>query len=340
MTKYLLDKESIEKLAIEVFGEDRVWVRDWEQEEEIENPDFDYEEYKKDPNYDVAQYIMDSIPVIEIYVHFPEITITNSRKQSQKINDLFVRFSAKNIHVENGYKCDVSFEGMRTTYSFREMWVRYGHSHLNSTFEFYQFCTGTSFYNTLIYSDLRMNPTEETWLMAFMGLENFVSWESLEGGPYHKIENIRGAEETVSTSALEAELRKILPYIPKHVWNYTDELKLIENHPDLYQVFNTYSTIRKFSQMDTTTMENQLKRWKQEYNFCQMVWKENTDGQKTFPFTVNYEEQNDNPQISKEVVDKYIEIINRQVEQYNKNLSYERAKEKYHPITIAKAGTI
>lgn len=336
MSKYLLDKESIGKLAIEVFGEDRVWIEQGEKEEE--NPDFDQDRYDEDENYDEPEFI--TIKSLDIYVHFPHLVIKNSEGAEHPIMDLFTRTRVQNIRPENDYKCDVYFQGRRTTYSLKEMYSGYTHSHLpGSEYGFYDFCTGSSYYNTLLY-DLPLKPTEEAWLMLFMGMENFVSWESLEGGPYRKIREIGGMEEDVNDSKVQQELKKILPLLPKQVWTYTDKLKLIENHPLVYQVFNQYSSIRKLGKMSDERAQQYVKSYEDDYRSKKLIWKQKQEGEKEFPFKVIYESTGDSPQIAKEVVDKYVQIINRQVQEYNQNLSYERAKEKYYPVTIAKAGII
>jgi hypothetical protein len=335
--KYLLDKDSLEKLAIEVFGEERVYVTKQIQEREIENPDWDYDEYSKDPdNYDESEYIIKEMLVINIYVHFPSLVITNSKGYEHPILDLFVKFTITNINPNNDYRCDVYIEGTRSTFSLKEMCNAYVHSHLlGGSYSFHQFCLGSSSYGMLL-TDVRMNPTEETWLMIFMGLENYVSWESLEGGPYRKIHEMTLPNRNVNSSMLTQELRKIIPYLPKQVWGFNGKLELIENHPLLFECFNKYSTIRKMHSLSDKEAKRMINDWMSDYGHCNIFWK---DG-KRFPFKIIYEPSDDNPQIDREIVNQYIQIIKQQLEEYNKNLSYERAKEIWHPKTVAKAGII
>jgi len=122
---------------------------------------------------------------IQITIHFPEVIITNSKRLSHTIKDLFVRF--------NIYTCDrgkVRFSrlyGKRTTFDIKELIHGYCHSHLPKRYtyflvdDFVQWCLGTTEINTII-SDYEFS--YEAYELLLVNIREYVAWESLEGGPY------------------------------------------------------------------------------------------------------------------------------------------------------------
>jgi hypothetical protein len=91
---------------------------------------------------------------IQITIHFPEVIITNSKRLSHTIKDLFVRF--------NIYTCDrgkVRFSrlyGKRTTFDIKELIHGYCHSHLPKRYTYFlednftQWCLGTTEIDTIL----------------------------------------------------------------------------------------------------------------------------------------------------------------------------------------------
>lgn len=161
----------------------------------------------------------------EIIVHFPKITISNKNKSTHEINDMFVRFgftsNLKNMMVPRA---------TRTTRSIDEVIVGYIHSHLSTVYHGYgDFCFGdTAIARTL--EDLRVSEITKDKLTGFLlQFDDYIHWESLEGGPYFKIEDLgkpdlrRAIRQQVSNShsndchapALEDYKYSIIPYIAK-----------------------------------------------------------------------------------------------------------------------------
>jgi len=83
-----------------------------------------------------------------------------------------------------------------------------------------------------------------------------------------------------------------------------------------------------------------ITEWEHNHRDNAIIWKEGEEGEKKFPLKVLYQFQNENPQIERALVDEYIKLLKQQAAEYSKNLSYEHAKQLWHPKTIAKAETI
>lgn len=143
-----------------------------------------------------------------VTVHFPEITITNSRNKSHVIRDLYVRFAFsgefKLVPFKNSVGTVATLMGMKTTYTPYEWNSFYTHSHLSGRqLHFTKFCTGTGPINQLMML-LGTNFSQVNLNMFLLSLQNYVKWESLEGQPYKKIQDIGVAPEFPTNLYLDA----------------------------------------------------------------------------------------------------------------------------------------
>ncbi len=139
--------------------------------------------------------------VIKIY--FPEIKIRNRNKAEHTIKDLFVFLV---LDPFKGFVPFIQLFGYRTTYSLDEALNNYVHSHLSGkTFDndncnqaASHFCLGSgSIIDAL--SRMRQAPTRRNIEIFIMELETYVSWESLEGGPYMRFERISTSGRSYSS---------------------------------------------------------------------------------------------------------------------------------------------
>ncbi len=133
-------------------------------------------------------------------IHFPKITIRNSNDLTHEIHDIFVRFDVK-LH-NNILKLTVgSFKGTRTSLSQNEYKSLYRHSHLpkksneSSNLSFEDFCIGTGQPISLSLTKLTQEIEENEFIGFCLQLEPYLSWESIEGVPFIKMENIINNEE-------------------------------------------------------------------------------------------------------------------------------------------------
>jgi hypothetical protein len=114
---------------------------------------------------------------------YPEIIIENSHGKKHLIKELYV-----NLNLEEG--CISNIKGLRGHLSLKEYNSNYLHSHLrprNST-SYHNFCLGE---NTPIsnFRHIKLD-SDELILSFFTTLDAYVRWESLEGGPYIRIQSI------------------------------------------------------------------------------------------------------------------------------------------------------
>jgi hypothetical protein len=294
---YIYEEEALKELAISVFGEERVYTK------EIDGYTF-------------------------LYIHFPEIIITNSKDQKHLIRDLYIEYNIR-VRKENfdnsGYKLSLGFSGKRTSLSLKEHESSYRHSHLTTgNNHFGGFCLGSSDYSLLLQS-LQIEPTEDNWMLILLGLENYLSWESLEGGPYITLDNLK-YNNSVSSGALIDEVKKLAGGIPTPCWEFIgSNLGLIPNHPLLYDYFDKNSTIRNLHAYSKEQAKQAVKSatdsFKDRYS---LEWKgKNID-------VIVYEEdvQDEGSILSREVVAKYCEILSEQSNQFLKQHQYERGKER------------
>ena len=122
----------------------------------------------------------------QLYIYFPEITVSNSNGKNHKYYDLYLR-----IYINDSSGFTNSLEGYRTTYSKQEFNSFYMFSHLARRYN-YQWSSACLGYNTSLGEFFKSNPTitYSNSLILFSLLEQYLSWESLEGGPYVQFSSI------------------------------------------------------------------------------------------------------------------------------------------------------
>ena len=165
---------------------------------------------------DKVSFMKNSEDLNELVVHFPRITIHNSKGYKHTLRDLFVRFLIK----EDG-KFKSEIQGTRTTLLINEFNVNYTHSHLSNT-------SSSSSYQTfcLGYDSLRLSLEKVAsfdistfdynfFEMFLYEVNEYVRWESLEGGPYNTIQAVSNNSGRINTNprisqSLKDELLKIL----------------------------------------------------------------------------------------------------------------------------------
>lgn len=193
-------------------------------------------------------YTVDDFP--DIWIHFPEFTITNSNGNSHNIKDLFVvlktDISEGSIKIKNH-----AIQGFRTSLTDKEYISKYQHSHLYPTGDYFtcfqyglipesSFCLGTSEIGDLLQI-INGEPFDEGVFELFLILlRDVFKWESLEGHPYISMIQISSYKDssktyTYDTSILEQAISCILrnPYILKSCnYSFVDGgVKVSQNTP-------------------------------------------------------------------------------------------------------------
>lgn len=136
----------------------------------------------------------------DILIHFPEFQIRNAHDDSHTIRDLYVILSPF-FDLKDNLCFKKDLYGFRTTLTELELYSGYQHSHLpsrgNYLYRFKElqydtkFCLGSSEVVDLL---LMLNSTEfdsNLFELFLLTLDSYVKWESLDGGPYIKISNIK-----------------------------------------------------------------------------------------------------------------------------------------------------
>lgn len=121
-------------------------------------------------------------------VYFPEVTISNERGSSTVIQDLYVT-----IPISKWGKIGGNIEFRRATYPLSHFIADYLHSHISGIPDNPRSgktpCLGRGPIKTTL-ARLSANFDIDNWRLLCLELSLFVPTESLEGGPYRKLENI------------------------------------------------------------------------------------------------------------------------------------------------------
>lgn len=132
-------------------------------------------------------------PAGRLYLHYPELTIKNSLNQQHTIYDLIAMVS-----LDSYGRFNSDLLGTRASYTKEELKYRYVHSHLsrlNDHAQFSSFCTGDgSPFKKLLLNYTRVIDAFE-FEVFLVQLQEYLSWESLEGRPYISIKEFKQGGE-------------------------------------------------------------------------------------------------------------------------------------------------
>ncbi len=161
-------------------------------------------------------YFYDIHKLPEIRILFPEVTIKNTLDRTHIIRDLIVAMSLS--ITDKRIAIVPTLRGLRLTVTKEEFVSGYQHSHLNGVeYESYNFsndvklifCLGTNEVPEVItvFND---NHEIGTFELLLLTINSMISWESLEGVPYKRIENI-SLQTTTNRSFVPGheEVRKV-----------------------------------------------------------------------------------------------------------------------------------
>jgi hypothetical protein len=261
-----------------------------------------------------------------IFIYFPELLINNSKKQKHTIKDLYVQFKVvirpEKFKHKNDYKAQIDFLGRRRTLSLKEFESGYRHSHLRShRNEYGDFCLGNSDYS-LIIQELQISLSENSWNMLFLSLENYLKWESLEGGPHIKLENITYSAKS-NNKLLDNYAETILPLIPVSCLEYQeDSIKVIPGHSELFNVINVNSPIRNLRSYSKEEIEKKIEDANKSLEKITIEWDKNVTPMRVI------DEEIEKSDLTWDVVQAYADIITKKGSIYIKQLNYERAKNR------------
>lgn len=145
-------------------------VKEYYGEEHTDLQEASEEDWEESPSY--------------IMIWFPEVEITNSREERFTIRDLYVRLVIKdNAHLQD-------FQMTVATFTNSQWLSDYAHSHLPGITSFQHPCLGSGPIGSTIHMLQTEDFEEVSWEILCSQIEDFVKWESVEGGPYRYIRDI------------------------------------------------------------------------------------------------------------------------------------------------------
>ena len=169
----------------------------------------DYDNYGRKPLTDLKDEVLDSVlnqlcsgRMIDsigqmnfssgfILVHFPHVRITNEYNRFVDINHLYAKVKVLYNGSMNGY-----FSLNRAEYTYLHIRNNYMHSHvsqipLHNFTEFQSPCTGSGPINsTMARLNIDGGFDPDIWKLFCLELSKYVEVESIEGVPYHRLENL------------------------------------------------------------------------------------------------------------------------------------------------------
>jgi len=202
--------------------------------------------------------------LLKFTIKFPKLTIKNKKKHEHKLYNLFTSFYLD--VTKDTIKPKIT--GFRTKYSIREFKKEYCHSHLSgnilvSSLEHildnpYQqiiqetgFCLGSGPFTTLLYS-LSRDFDIDKFVLFLHYLKGFLSWESLQGGPYkyitsiikytklknHNVESIPNDEDIFKKLDLKNNLK-----FNKNKFEYKPNKNVIKQTTDYFKNSNLFRPV-------------------------------------------------------------------------------------------------
>lgn len=139
-------------------------------------------------------HVKNDIYKIEIVIYIKELEISNSKGLKHQIKGLLV-FLPFDCYQGNWYITNIL--GCRTYLSYKEYCSKYRHSHLSvsnvsledfKSFKKDEFCLNTELINILF--NLKYKYDSNTFELFLLSLGNYLEWESLEGVPFRRIEDL------------------------------------------------------------------------------------------------------------------------------------------------------
>lgn len=144
---------------------------------------------------------------IDFVIHFPIINITNSQNIKHVIRDIYVilPFRQHNFNLLATNRRTYAFRG---TVTEDEHFASYLYSHINggklhqiissNRVTRLEMCLGNAQPLGSEFAHLISDFNPDKFLSSCLQIESFLSWESLEGGPYVKISTINKREEYIN----------------------------------------------------------------------------------------------------------------------------------------------
>lgn len=205
-----------------------------------------------------------------LIIHFPEITIKNRDGQEHEILNLYVQLFWNMSASGELTSFSNYIKGFRTTLTYEEANSNYIHSHLYPMSEFQEgddeeeggislepstFCLGGNSDINTILSTLNMEFSLDQYMILLLSLDDFVRWESLDGGPHILLGDIQKFGDSFTEIKNITSNSGSLPITTKKEF-YTklnlEEFKKLTFYPDSVQTI--LSTKEQFRELVEQTL--------------------------------------------------------------------------------------
>lgn len=132
-----------------------------------------------------------------ITLYIDKLIITNQYGFTHLLTDLYIKIIFKISYLENFDNIKIEdFTLRRGSFTYGELIEGYCHSHATYLYESgdsneFKFCLGSSYIPTIL-TDIGINGLNaENFSFFLIALKEYLSWESIAGTPYRKIERLK-----------------------------------------------------------------------------------------------------------------------------------------------------
>lgn len=145
--------------------------------------------YKKDKGTYIKKFVAVNPIGVYIIVYFPKITVTNEYDESIDIEEVYIR-----VPINLNGRIDLSFEIIRTKYSYDQYESGYMHSHAHSGItktskDWRIMCLGSGPLLTTTHT-LRNSYDLDIWRLFCIELDEYLKVESVAGVPYIRMNRV------------------------------------------------------------------------------------------------------------------------------------------------------
>ena len=166
-----------------------------------------------------------------IAVKFDDITITNSIEQSHHIGTIVVYLEG--WAYQDRMRIIKQLKALRTSYTVEEAVMGYTHSHLPPGRSLDDFCLGHD-NHMFVQLEGQQLVSELELESILIGLQDYIAWESLEGGPHIKMEQITLLPQLSNVEfSVEREANYLYAYQMR-----TYLAMMLKHYDELSEIFN------------------------------------------------------------------------------------------------------
>lgn len=147
-------------------------------------------------SFDLYNYSLNSNMKITLTILHKNVIIENSVGYTKYLGDMITRFSMFDLNVKESvstFSISRQLDGHRLTFYPHDIPANFAHSHLSGMRSFGGYCLGEAewFDKSSSSGDEHQPINKDVFQSILIGVMGFISWESLEGGPFKTMESIK-----------------------------------------------------------------------------------------------------------------------------------------------------